>query len=246
MEQSPVNTLWTSGWDSTYRIADLVLKQRIPVSPWYVMDENRRSTAVELRTLAGLRELIASKDSEAGELLGPLVVRRRKDIPTDSTITEKYDTLFARGYLGKQYEWLARLASAENVEFELGLKADDRPTKMLMDYIVPVEGPGLYTLGQDVGDEPLRLFERFFFPILDMTKADMMANAREYGFLDVLNETWFCHCPTLSGKACGWCAPCEHAREEGFGWRVPKATAVRRLEFLAQKVIWKGRLAFTR
>lgn len=243
MNQAPVNTLWTSGWDSTYRIAELVLKQRIPVTPWYVMDENRRSTAVELRTLATLRDLIQNKDPEAAHLLRPLVVHRRRDVPANAAITERYDALYSRGYLGKQYEWLARLAAAENVKFELGLKADDRPTKMLMPNIVAVDAPGLYTLAQDVSDDALRLFDRFFFPILDMTKTDMMANAREFGFLDILNQTWFCHCPTFSGKACGWCAPCEHARDEGFGWRVPKATFGRRVEFLVQKVIWKGRLA---
>lgn len=246
MQQATINTLWTSGWDSTYRIADLVLKQRVPVTPWYVMDENRRSTAVELRTLETLRDLIRSMDPKAGELLNPLVVHRRKNIPANSTITDRYNTLFGRGYLGKQYEWLARLAAAEDVKFELGLKADDRPTKMLMPYVISVEGPSLYGLSKDVTDDALRLFERFLFPIMDLTKADMMANAKEFGFLDLLNETWFCHCPTLSGKACGWCAPCEHARDEGFGWRVPKATFGRRLEFLAQKVVWKGRLAVTR
>lgn len=243
MHQTTVNTLWTSGWDSTYRIADLVLNQRLPVTPWYVMDENRRSTAVELQTMTKLRALIVSKHSQAGDLLNPLVVRHRREIPADSVITGRYDALFSRDYLGKQYEWLARLASAENVELELGLKADDRPTEMLKEHIVPVAGPGLYTLDQEVSDDDLRLFERFNFPILAMTKADMMANAEKSGFLDILNETWFCHCPTFSGKACGWCAPCEHAREEGFGWRVPMATTARRLEFLAQKVLWKVRLA---
>jgi hypothetical protein len=43
-----VNLLWSGGWDSTFRLLELILVRRRPVKPYYVIDSQRMSTGVEL------------------------------------------------------------------------------------------------------------------------------------------------------------------------------------------------------
>lgn len=55
--QKPIKIFWTGGWDSTYRIVELVLQGRT-VSPVYVIDRNRKSWQKEIETLESLKETI--------------------------------------------------------------------------------------------------------------------------------------------------------------------------------------------
>ena len=54
-----VHLLWTGGWDSTFRLLQLLLQQRVPVVPHYLVDDTRPSAQTELRTMACIRDRLA-------------------------------------------------------------------------------------------------------------------------------------------------------------------------------------------
>lgn len=228
-----VHVLWTSGWDSTFRVAQLLETPGDRVQPWYVRDPERGSTRTELRRLGMLRRALTAHERFDTDRLAPVRVVTKSEIAPDEEISSQFARLLADRYWGSQYEWLARLAKMADVRLEIGLKADDEPIRRLGAFVVPVADAGGFRIdpeapAEDLGD--LSLFRWFSFPLADVTKLEMKGYAERNGFADIMELTWFCHNPLLAGRACGYCPPCEHARAEGFGWRVPDPGPLRRAE----------------
>jgi hypothetical protein len=234
--QNPVNVLWTSGWDSTYRVADLILVQGRTVRPWYVMDSGRMSTKREWDTMYKMWQAFSAKDPSAGVRLLPSMGILRKRIPENTVITDSYQELAGRSHLGSQYDWLARLAHDRDVTLELSIHKDDKAHGFLEGLTERGED-GVHRIRDDVN---MPVFERFRFPLFDMTKLEMQEQARQKGFADIMEMTWFCFTPLIGGKPCGVCNPCKYTREEGLGRRVPDATWARRTQARALNKGWRA------
>ena len=76
-------------------------------------------------------------------------------------------------------------------------------------------------------DDDVSIFSYFSFPLLQISKKDMKRIAAEKGFLDILEKTWFCHTP-WHNRPCGTCTPCDLTIKEGFDYRIPKVSKLRR------------------
>lgn len=234
---APVQLLWTGGWDSTYRLLDLVLGRRVPVQPWYVKDEERASMAKEIEVMAAIREAVAPRDPEAATLLYPTRFVRMDTIAPEPDLTAMYAQL----RIGSQYDWLARLARQQGLHaLELSVeKRNSRVHRMLWQNTEPVRGAGgeTFRLKARVTDPDLELFRHFAFPILHLTKQDLYERARHAGFLDLMRMTWFCHDPR-GGRPCGSCTPCLIAIGEGMGGGIPLLRRSRgRLRLLKKSVL---------
>lgn len=238
MATKPIDLLWTSGWDSTFRIADLVIRQARTVQPWYVRDDNRRSTGRELSTMQEIRTAIADIDPSAGTRILPLREFSRETIPADAEITSNYRRLAQESHLGNQYDWLARLAKSEGRTLELSIHRDDKAHGFLENDVV--EDGDTYRLSDDA-DPRLALFRWFSFPVFNTSKLDMAERAREHGFQQVMELTWFCYEPLIGGKPCGYCNPCVYTQEEGLGRRVPRRTSLNNAQRRALNAMWKVR-----
>lgn len=83
----------------------------------------------------------------------------------------------------------------------------------------------------------MEIFGYFRFPVLELSKKDMESISKNEEFDDIMNETWFCHTPTLSGKPCGYFNPCRYTREEGLGRRVPKTTKAGYIKYREERKI---------
>ena len=194
--------LWTSGWDSTFRILDLVLVQRMPVQPVYLVIRERPSTALEMAHMDLIREKLAERCEAAASRLLPTRYYAKDDLEQDEGIESAFWNMRRQSYLGEQYEWLARLVTQEGLEgIELCVHVDD----LFVDF---------------VEHSDFETFKCFSLPIMHMTKLDMAEYARDHGFHDLLELTWFCHDP-VDGQPCGVCAPCRYTRSEGLERRVP-------------------------
>lgn len=224
-DASPTHLLWTGGWDSTFRLLDLVLTERRPVKPCYLIDLRRRSTLHELRAMARIRAGIARLSPEAGQRIGTTTIVSAGELPRDPDLVARFHALLARSYLGAQYVDLAQLARHLDVgRLELSVHADDRAAVLLEGVLRPDEAPGrrvVWALDAAHADGDVGLFAGFRFPLLPLTKSEMLAIAAREGFAGVLEQTWFCHTPTRGGRPCGVCAPCKYTIEEGLGRRVP-------------------------
>ena len=220
---APLHLLWTGGWDSTFRLLQLVVEERRVVQPVYIEDAARPSTAVEIATMARLREAIAARYPYARALLLPTQFHRAWELPADPAVEAAYAQL--QGAIGVQYAWLARFRRAGRFPgLELCIHRDDKAHAVLVGCVV-AEGEGAARSWRcdpaRPGSAPHTLFEGFRFPLFEMTKLDMARMARERGWHGLMAMTWFCHRPR-GGQPCGCCNPCLFTIEEGLGWRIPR------------------------
>ncbi|MEX1019316.1 MAG: 7-cyano-7-deazaguanine synthase [Litorilinea sp.] len=223
-----VNFLWTGGWDSTFRLLQLLLDYGEPVTPYYLIDTVRRSTAMELQTMRRIKERLWADYPQTRALIRPAQFAAVEDIAPVPELSAAYQQILTRMPLGTQYEWLARFCQQRGIEdMELSIERETRPWIAAEPYIQPYTGPGgavSYCLNSDYADTPeYVLFARFRYPLFEMTKVKMGEHAQAHGWRYLLELTWFCHRPTWNGTPCGLCEPCRLATEEGMAHRVPPA-----------------------
>jgi hypothetical protein len=228
-----VNLLWTGGWDSTFRLLQLLLLQGSVVQPYYVIDSPRPSTGIEIRTQAKIKKHLFARYPHTKDLLLPTQFKEVSDIQPNQNLTKTFERLARRERMGHQYEYLARFCEETGINaMELSVDYDDRVrgvNALLGPYITNAgteEWP-LYEIAPHFADtDEHRLFKYFQFPLFNLRKTDMGAIAQKEGFDDILELTWFCHTPR-GNAPCGVCVPCMYAIEEGMGRRVPLRGRIR-------------------
>lgn len=223
--QRPIKqVLWSGGWDSSYRVMELVLVQGCDVQPHYILDDVRDSLLFEVRAMNELRREINRRASTGARLL-PTSYAGRYEIAADAEISRSFKDLQHRSHISGQYDYLARYAKQLGTrELELGLvdglmgEWDIRP---LM--VGRGEGDDVwYEFDPARMDHELAVFAWFRYPIIRHHKRSLLDLARQHGFADLLaGSSWTCHRPTRRGQACGRCIPCRFLRECGLGRQMP-------------------------
>src|SRR5699024_2017267 len=227
--------LWTSGWDSTFRVADLALNHGVVVQPHYMKDWRRASTPIELKHQNLIWKQIARLDKEAADRILPPIVHDYDAIPPDPLAHARLARIGRRIYVGSQYVWLSNMARAAGLDhLELGIHSDDQASQAIGDNVAfyPNEVGGYHALVDRPGDTDFELFGPFRCPVIDLTKIEMGEHARQSNFDSVMELTWFCAVP-VAGKPCGFCGPCRYTRDEGLGRRVPHTTRLRWARYMA-------------
>lgn len=233
-----VNLLWTSGWDSTFQLLQLLLKHRLPVNPYYLEDPTRASTATELRAMQRIRDALYDAFPETRELLRPLHTFRVAELGHDPAISEALRTVRSHIYIGSQYEWLAVFCKRHGMtDIELSVHVDDKVQALLAEFVRASDQAGKYrSFRMDpryAGTAEYTLFRYFNFPLFQIDKRSMAREAEREDWGWIMDMTWFCHQP-VRGRPCGACGPCVYTIEEGLGWRVPRSR--RALSFLYRKL----------
>lgn len=224
-----VNLLWTGGWDSTFRLLDLIVIKKIKVKPYYIYDEDRLSTEYELKAMDSIRKMVNSKFPYTTKLFKETEVVKKSSIPKFQTNKEMYSSLRKRHRFGEQYIFLADFAEAYDLkDLELSIHRDDKAFSIIKDHIesVKINNVEAYQLKKHIDEKDYNLFKSFRYPIPHLTKIDMGKIAKEHNFDDIIEETWFCHTPH-KGKACGKCGPCRFTFEENLGRRLPVASRIK-------------------
>lgn len=222
--------LWTGGWDSTFRLLELLLVQRRPVKTYYVAGR-RRSTSVELPTMQRIAAQIPRAVPAARDLLAPTRIIDIDEVNADEEISACVARLRARSYLGAQYDVLARFASQARPPggLELTIHRGDRAALLLRPHVVQhhEHHEFVWRLKPQCLDADLLPFAAFSFPLMQRTKLQMQRIARRRGHAAIMEMTWFCHKPTPEGQPCGDCNPCRYTIEEGMGRRLPMRSRLR-------------------
>lgn len=204
---------WTGGWDSTFRILQL-LEKNIFIQPYYMVS-TRSSTAMEIRTIGILKQMIAEKFPEWSGFLGELELFDIAEIEKNDEISQAYYNLTQVGHLGNQYELLASFAFKRKLEeIELAVHKDDKVNIYIKSAVIPYNESLVLDMNSS-NKEIQTLFRYFSFPILDYTKLQMEKEAKAKGWIDIMDNTWFCHRPQ-KGQPCGLCNPCRYTFEEGL------------------------------
>lgn len=225
---TPVQLLWTGGWDSTFRLLRLLLDLKRPVAPIYLQDETRASLPVEIETMDRIRAALAAAHPHTRALLRPTTFVRVADIAPDATIQRAGDRLAAKYGIGSQYPWLARFCRERGLhEIEMAAEnARQGAGLVLLDNIAPARSPHGYPTHRvppDAKDpDAFLVFGAFSYPQIELTRLDTLEIARRNGWDEWMDMTWFCHRPARGMQPCGLCNPCLYAIKEGFGWRIPR------------------------
>jgi hypothetical protein len=216
-----INILWTGGWDSSFQLIRCYIHGTASIQPVYLIDESRRSTAMELLTMMRIKEALRAQFPERAESLLPIRFCAVSDLLSDPKITSAYKRVHKRARIGIQYDWLARFCDQFGVsDLQLCIHKDDRAHAALQN-VVEYGGVNGYRVSEkNPATDEYELFRFYTFPIFDMSKLDIQKHAVEMGFSPIMNLTWFCQAPK-DGKPCGSCLPCRFTVEEGLGWRVP-------------------------
>jgi hypothetical protein len=208
--------LWTSGWDSTFLIGKLLCESAEDIHPIYIADPGRKSQKIELSTMAAMRARFVERFPDAERRLRPLDIIPLEQITVSPKIIEAQDRLRERYHFGSQQAWFAQyLEDADLRDVHMGLVAGGPNGAHLLETAVDGRIPE-----DQMSSELGLLFGRTRMPILSLTKTELGARAREMGFYDILEMSWFCHTPD-NGQPCGLCHPCVVAIRDGMGWRIP-------------------------
>ena len=228
-QTEPINLFWTGGWDSTFRLLQLIVVFRKRVQPYYIIDATRKSVQNEKQAINKITELLLEKYQFSKTLLLPLKTSLLIDIKLNEEITKAYKRIIEKNKIGIQYEWLSRFCNENNISNleicnERSIHPQDNIIKRVFGQIVKIEDDcgEHYILDKkyNTSDEYL-LFHNFKLVVFDTTKLEMQEIGKKEGFFEILEQSWFCHTPTKYNKPCGKCYPCRIVHREGLSWRLP-------------------------
>jgi 7-cyano-7-deazaguanine synthase in queuosine biosynthesis len=220
-----VNLLWTGGWDSTFRLLQLLLLHRVAVAPHYLEDPTRASTQIELETMARIAGHLRAEYPHTGELLQPLRIASVANVAEDAEIDGALQKIRERVFIGSQYSWLPAYCKHSAIgDMELGVHVDDKVQALLRPFAMEFDHPGGFRSirvdPRQAGSAEFTLFRYFSFPLFRIDKVGIDRQAEAAGWSAIMDMTWFCHSPAR-GRPCGICAPCVYTIEEGLARRVP-------------------------
>lgn len=170
---APVPLLWAGGWDSTFRLLQLLLIQRSAVQPVYVVSTERRITMRELRAMRQIREVVLARLSDPA-LLSPTTAPVAEDVAPRPDLVELRWAIRRPGVkVGTQYVLLAAVADEQGwAGVELYMDAhDEGPTDLHR--VVFTDGRGTMS---DPGGAAL---PGLHLPVLHVTRGEMAAIATE-------------------------------------------------------------------
>lgn len=223
-----VTLLFTSGWDSTFRFLQLC-QYEIEIQPIYIIDKGRKSNSVEQ---VQIDKIISEARKNFKATINDVIFYEWNWIVENcgnEAISEAFDVLREKYNIGTQYRIFALLTHyLGDVKMECAVvhqyhgKVEDA-----------IEGEGkLTTVENDVlgqrycvssvgGDDfVFKVFGNLILPVIKLSKKEEEQIARENGWFDIMQLTWFCFSP-INGKPCGLCGPCDDAMNTGMDWRMP-------------------------
>ena len=230
-----VHLFWTGGWDSTFRLLQLLIQQKKKVQPLYIVDPARNSLGVEIQSMNKLMKSIKEKYPYTELLLSPTRFVNIESIDPDDEITRAYQFLKQKVPLGHQYDWLARFCkqyeycsveiAVENVDGNNGRSESSKLVRKFIDNNF-LDKIGEHSKKEsEIYSTSKILFRYFKFPVINLSKREMFRLSKQNKWLPIMGKTWFCYQPLyvpFSGQTpCGICITCRHQIKYGLDWRVP-------------------------
>lgn len=121
--------LWTGGWDSTFRVLDLLARCDGTIQPHYLRDRDRASWKLEVETMEAIRE---HANRRFGSRILPPKLSDRTDIEVPEQVKAWFRLLNQQFRLGSQYIWLSQYSLNEtDGRLELCVHVDDKAHKAI-------------------------------------------------------------------------------------------------------------------
>ena len=226
----PVYLFWTGGYDSTFRLCELLLLEKVKVQPIYISDpylDNKKTSKTrrknhnqEYDSMNKIKLKLNNDYPETKQLLLPTIDINNVEI--DEEISSNMKELKKRKYVRRevcQYGGMAQVTKDMNKYIELcaeiGGFFHKRVHKKLKCY--GKECKYKNCLVKDINyldkeDHCLKIFNKLVLPLIAYTKKDMYDIALQNGFNHILDMTWSCWYPRKN-KPCGRCIMCRDRKK---------------------------------
>ena len=226
-----IKVLWTGGFDSTYRIIELSMRD-VTIQPIYVKDQNRKSMKYELKAMDEILNLLLQKEETKAKIL-PIKQIELESIPKNKEISKAYELFQKEADMGAQHEWLACLATEYTgleicIEKALGEHAPIRNSILKHGKLINT-GDGYIVDKENSSKELNLILGNLKLPIFDKTNLEMMEDIKKWEYEDVISHIWFCHTPLRGGRPCGLCNPCNTKFDAQMYFLLP-TNAIKRLK----------------
>jgi hypothetical protein len=198
----PIYVFWSGGFDSTYRICDLVLNQNKLVQPVYIIGKNidgddvsRKNIREEIETMDRLYKQI----NHNGKLLPVIYFDPTKYY--SPSIQRATDWIYKeKGFTRNKNQYSSMLTTCIALNKRIEICSENEPGARFAQYIKRVIEKNKQT--------PAQLYAKWLrFPLLYTNKKQILKTARKSGWEDILHQTFSCWFP-VDGKACGKCKMC--------------------------------------
>lgn len=208
-----VTLYWTGGFDSTFRLLQLILIEKKCVNPVYMnfpeLDGvyiRRKNVNFELESMKKIINEIHNLGY--GDLIMPLTVVTK--VKLSAEVLDATDKLYRAGFLRRrisQYAHMIQYSLDKNMIIEEGAEKSEHSTsnKMVKPFL---DKTGLLNLSKVKGT-PLYVIRNMKFPIINLTKRDMLNIAKKHKFDYILQWTRSCWYPSITGSPCGTCMMCK-------------------------------------
>ena len=216
------NIYWTGGYDSTYRLCEMLLSEGKTVQPIYVslvLDNDckteescdklwlRRNRKEEKKAMENIIKLLNNKFPFTKDTLLPLLEVDQNI--QDDKFNYEFDNLFYKDNLWPkkrkthQYLFLSKYAYYHKKDIDigvLGIHEKSKFAKFLRDNLVKIDNN--FCINDK--SHPLGYLS---FPLYGRTKEILLDQSRSRRFDDILQATWSCWFPK-NGKPCKKCPMC--------------------------------------
>jgi len=213
----PIYLFWTGGYDSTFRLCQLVIDQKKPVLPIYITDDDldnptgsyrRKNRKYEIEAMDKIKESIIKAFPYTKPLINPTIYINKV------IINDEIKTAMLNLYNSKknhrpmsQYGGLAQVTVDMNKKIEIAVENDSHSTMRKMVIKDLVQTGEYYVIKDEPSDPNLKIFKNFLYPTINITKEEMLDIAKKNNYANILGLTWSCWFP-VEGKPCGKCPMC--------------------------------------
>lgn len=228
---------WTGGYDSTFRLCEMLIKEKKIVQPLYVslsldndcIDEEtcnktwfRKNRKYEKKAMNTIRKMLNSMFPYTKETLLPTIyIDEEIDDSTFNTNFEEMfyqDNLWPKKRKKHQYLFLSKFAYYHKQYIDigvLGIHHKSKFTKFLKKNLkkenttLKIKGKTVSRNNYIISDET-HFLHYLKFPIYNKTKDELYIIAERDGFHEILKYTWSCWFPNKeTGNPCGNCPMCK-------------------------------------
>lgn len=198
-----INIFWTGGLDSTFRLIQLLTTTTGLVQPHYIV-RHEDSTGIEINTMIQIRRTLVRQYPEVRSRFLPTIYTNEDLIPGFKDIDEQIEELKKAGKVAEQYQIMSNYCREFNInKIEVALTS--------------ISGEKAFF--EHFKNSPA--FMSFTYPTIELTKTEMLRNAKLNNWDEILFMTSFCRRPIIKIAPCGVCGPCVDAVASGMGSRFP-------------------------